>query len=483
MENTTENKIIIRSLIYKFMERTGYQGVAFLVQIILARLLSPSDYGIISMLTIFITVSQVFVQSGLNTALIQKKEADEEDFSSVFYISLTVAIILYGLLFVASPIISEFYNMPELKNVLRVLALVLIPGAYNSIQNAKIAREMQFKKLMYSTMGAVCISGIVGIGLAFTGAGVWALVAQQIVNQLAICLILFKVVKWHPCLKYSFYKVKTLFDFGWKLLCSSLIDTIYTNLQSLVIGKKYNATMLGYFNRGKQFPQLLVENINGSIQSIMLPTLSRHQDDKERMKAMMRKSIVTSSFVLLPILVGLAVVAKPLVSIVLTDKWLPCVPYIWIYCFNYAFMPIHTANLQAINAQGRSDEFLRLELIKKSYGIIILFISVVCFESPIAIALGMSCTTIISCFVNAQPNKRMLNYRYIEQLKDILPSAVLAFVMGGVVYGISYLQLSDFVTIILQVLVGILIYISLAKVCKIEAYEYMISVLGKFRKK
>lgn len=217
MENSIENKIIIRSLIYKFMERTGYQGVAFLVQIILARLLSPSDYGIISMLTIFITVSQVFVQSGLNTALIQKKDADEDDFSSVFYISLAISIILYGLLFCVAPIIADFYNMPELKNVLRILAVILIPGAYNSIQNAKIAREMQFKKLMYSTMGGVCISGITGIGMAYAGFGVWALVAQQIVNQLTVCIILFKVVKWHPTLTFSFDKVKTLFNFGWKL--------------------------------------------------------------------------------------------------------------------------------------------------------------------------------------------------------------------------------------------------------------------------
>ena len=446
------NKVVIRSLIYKFLERIGYQGIAFLVQIVLARLLTPSDYGIISMLMIFVNISQVFVQSGLNTALIQKHEADEVDFSSVFYVSLAISIVLYVVLFISAPFIAIFYNMPELKNVLRVLAIILIPGAYNSIQNAKIAREMKFKELMYGTVGAVVISGIVGIFMALKRYGVWSLVGQQISYQIASCIFLMKFVKWIPSFQFSVNKIKVLFSFGWKLLCSNLIGKIYENIQSLVIGKKYNSSILGYYNRGKQFPQLLVDNMNGSIQSIMLPALSRYQNEKNKIKTMMRRAMVTSSLFVFPMMMGLIIISRPLVSLILTEKWLACVPYIWICCIDYAFMPVHTANLQAINAQGRSDIFLKLEIIKKIYGLIILCITVFAFKSPLAIAAGSTVSTLIATFVNAQPNKKLLNYTYKEQIKDILPSIVFSVIMALIIYPISLIKMPSIILIIIQVL-------------------------------
>lgn len=475
-----EKKAIINSLIYKFMERCGYQGVAFLVQIVLARLLSPADYGVISLLAIFITVSQVFVQSGLNTALIQKKEVDEVDYSSVFFVSLGISVVLYVILFFGAPYIALFYNMPELSKYLRVLAIILIPGAFNSIQNAQIARGMEFKKLMYSTWIAVIVSGIVGILLAYLEFGTWALVFQQLTNQILICIILLKLVEWRPILKFSWKKVSVLFSFGWKLLCSNLIDTIYTNLQGLVIGKKYNSSTLGIYNRGKQFPQLLVDNINGSIQSIMLPALSKYQDDKVILKSMMRRSIVTSSLIIFPLLTLLGIVARPLITLVLTEKWIECVPYMWIYCFIYAFMPIHTANLQAINAQGRSDQFLKLEIIKKCYGVLILCITIGLFESPIAIAIGGAVSTLISCFVNAHPNKKLLNYSYLEQMKDILPELILSFVMGMAIYPISFINIPDILLIIIQVICGIFIYCLLAWLFKLEPFLYLMHTIKMY---
>lgn len=472
-----EKKEIINSLIYKFMERCGYQGVAFLVQIILARLLSPKDYGVISLLAIFIAVSQVFVQSGLNTALIQKKEVDEVDYSSVFFVSMGIALVLYAILYFCAPYIALFYNMPELSKYLRVLAIILIPGAFNSIQNAQIAREMKFKQLMYSTWISVIVSGIVGILLAYLQVGTWALVFQQLTNQFLVCIILYKMIKWRPAIKFSWKKVKVLFSFGWKLLCSNLIDTIYTNLQGLVIGKKYNSSTLGIYNRGKQFPQLLVDNINGSIQSIMLPTLSKYQDDKVILKSMMRRSIVTSSLIIFPLLTLLGIVARPLITLVLTEKWIECVPYMWIYCFNYAFMPIHTANLQAINAQGRSDQFLKLEIIKKCYGVLILCFTIGLFESPIAIAIGGAVSTLISCFVNAHPNKKLLNYSYLEQMKDILPEMILSFAMGMAIYPISFINIPDILLIIIQGICGIFIYCLLAWLFKLESFLYLMHTI------
>lgn len=476
------NNSVIKSLIYKFLERCGHQGIAFIVQIILARLLDPTDYGVLTLLTIFITISQVFVQSGFNTALIQRKDVTEKDYSSVFYLSLSIAIILYMVLFLIAPFIAAFYKMPQLKNVLRVLAIILIPGAFNSIQNAKIAREMQFKQLMYCTLGAVIISGAVGIAMAYMGFGVWALVGQQLANQISICFIMLIVVKWRPIAVFELSRVKVLFSFGWKLLCSSLLDTIYQNLRSLVIGKKYDSGTLGYYNRGKQFPELIVNNINGAIQSVMLPALSKEQDNKERMKSMMRRSIVTSSFVIFPLVVGLAVVSEPLISLILTDKWLPSVPYLRIYCFIFAFYPIHTANLQALNAQGRSDQFLKLELIKKFLGVIVLLITVFCFDSPLAIAMGGAVTTLISCFVNTAPNKKLLNYSYFEQMKDILPSMIISIIMGAIVYCVLFLQLPALITLIIQILLGIIVYISLAWIFKLECFSYLISMAKSFKK-
>lgn len=471
-DNKNTKGKVINSLFWKLMERGGVQGIQFIVQIVLARILSPNDYGIISLLTIFIALANVFIQSGFNTALIQKKNVKEEDFSSVLYISLVVSTILYIILFFASPFIANFYKIAELKQVLRVLAIILFFGAFNSIQNAIIARTMQFKKLFIGSVFSILISGIVGITLAYSGFGVWALVAQQIVNQVSITFILWFTLKWRPKLIFSINRVGNLFSYGWKLLVSSLIDTIYMNLRGLIVGKVYASNMLAFYNRGEQFPQLIVNNINGSIQSVMLPTLSAEQENKKRVKELVRRSIVTSSFLIFPMMIGLAVVGEPLIKILLTDKWLPAVPFMQIFCLSYALWPIHTSNLQAINALGRSDIYLKLEIIKKIIGIIILIISM--FYGIYAIALGGLLSGIISSFINAYPNLKLLNYGYKEQIKDILPSLLLSIIMGGVAYSILYLNMSSYLTLISQVLVGAMVYIGLAILFKLECYEYLL---------
>lgn len=483
MSNTSNNMSIVKSLIFKFTERSACQGVSFVVQIILARLLDPTDYGVLTMLTIFISISQVFVQSGLNTALIQRKDVTEKDYSTVFWISITVALIMYLILFFTAPFISDFYNMPTLKYVLRVLAVILIPGAFNSIQNAKISKEMRFKQLMYCTLTAVIISGIVGIIMAYMGLGVWALVGQQISNQISICLVMIITVKWRPKFVFQINRAKILFSFGWNLLCSNLISNIYTELQSLVIGKKYSSAILGFYSRGKQLPQYIINNINVAVQNVMLPALSREQENKVRVKAMMRRSIVTSSFLIFPLMMGLAVVAKPLVSILLTDKWLPCIPYLRIYCFIFSFYPIHTANLQALNAMGRSDKYLQLEVIKKIYGVLILLITVFCFDSPLIIALGGAVSTIIAIFVNSAPNKKLLNYSYFEQIKDLLPSLLISIIMGAAVYSILFLGLSSWLTLIIQIALGAVIYIGLAEIFKLECYIYLKNIIMGYLKR
>jgi len=471
MGNDVNKYRVLSSLIWKLLERTGTQGIQFIVQIVLARLLLPEQYGIIAIVTVFISIARVFVQSGFNTALIQKKDADEVDFSSVFYLSLVVAAILYAIIYFSAPYIASFYMQPQLVQVLRVLSITLFIGAFNSIQNAFVARNMLFKRLFISSLGAVIASGIVGIAIAYRGGGVWALVAQQLTNQLTISFILWFAVKWRPHLIFSFKRIKSLFAFGSKLLASSLIETLYQDLRTLIIGRMYIPAMLGFYNRGQQFPKVIVSNINGSIQSVMLPTLSAHQDDTKRVKELMRRAIKTSSFMIFPMMIGMTVVAEPLVKIVLTDKWLPAVPFLQIFCISYALMPIHTANLQAINAMGRSDIFLRLEVIKKIIGLIILGISLQ--FGVYAIALGQVFGGIISTFINAYPNKELLDYSYKEQWIDIMPSLLLAIAMGILVYLLSYISLKTYQLLMLQIIVGIVVYLGLAKLFKIESFKYL----------
>ena len=321
---------VISSLVWKFLERIGTQGVQFIVAIVLARLLLPSDYGAVTMITVFIAISNTFVQSGFSTSLIQKKNSDDLDFSSVFYASLAIATVLYLLLFFLAPAIANFYRLPIIKDVLRVLALTLFIGAINSVQNAKISKEMKFKKLFISSLGAIFCSGTIGILLAYMGYGVWALVAQQIVNQLASVIILWFTSGWKPKLIFSFKRLKGLFSYGWKILCSGLIDTLYKNSYNLVIGKVFNSETLGLYNKGEQFPKLISVNVDGAIGSVMLPAYSKEQDDKEKVKKMVRRAIVTSALIIFPMMIGLAATANSIVEILLTKKWNGCVIFMQI---------------------------------------------------------------------------------------------------------------------------------------------------------
>lgn len=478
---------VITSLIWKFLERIGTQGVQFVVAIVLARLLSPADFGLIALMMIFIAVANVFVQSGLNTALIQKKNADNLDFSTVFYSSLALSGLLYALLFACAPLIAKFYNnQTDLIPAIRVLGLMLPLGALNSIQEAYVARNMMFKKLFYRSVGAIIPAGGIGVFCAYMGFGVWALVAQQLSNSVLICVIMWFTVKWRPIFSFSFARWKNLFSFGWKLLCSALLDTFYNNVFGLVIGKFFSPSDLGFFNRGDHFPKIIIANINASIQSVLLPSLSTVQDDRARLKSLARRSIKTSSFLIVPMMTGLAAVAKPLTLVILGEKWLPAVPFIQICCFSYAFWPIHTTNLSAINAVGRSDVFLKLEIIKKTYCLAILALAIWLFRSPIGIAMSAAIAAPLGSFVNAYPNKKLLNYGFIEQMKDIVPSFLLSLAMGGAIYfGGNFLteclNLAPILLLVVSVVVGLLLYLGLAKVLRFECLDYLIKTLKEFR--
>ena len=367
-----KNSNVICNFIWRFAERCGAQLVSFIVSIVLARILAPEDYGTIALVTVFTAILQVFVDSGLGTALIQKKDADDLDFSSVFYFNFVICLILYAGMFAAAPYIAIFYKDATLTPVIRVLSLTIVISGVKGIQQAYVSRNMLFKRFFFSTIGGTILSAFLGIGLAYTGFGVWALVAQQLSNTAIDTLILWITVKWRPKKKFSWKRLKDLLAFGWKLLVSSLLDTAYNNLRNLIIGKMYSSSDLAFYNQGDKFPKVIVTNINTSIDSVLLPTMSNVQDDRDRVKQMTRRAIKTSTYVMAPLMMGLAFCAEPIVKIVLTDKWLPCVPFLRVFCITYMFWPVHTANLNAINAMGRSDWFLRLEIIKKIMGMTIL---------------------------------------------------------------------------------------------------------------
>lgn len=474
MAETNIKSKVLSGLFWKVMENGGTQGIQFIVSIILAKLLTPEEYGVVGLITIFITIANVFIQNGFNTALIQKKNADDTDFSSVFYLSLGMAGIMYAILFFAAPLIANFYQEPELVLIIRILAITLFFGAVTSVQNAAVARRMEFRGLFFATLTAVIISGALSITMAYKGMGVWALVGQQLAHFFLLMVVLFITVSWKPKLLFSLTRVKTLFSFGWKLLCSSLIDTVYNNIYGLVIGKAYNNEMLGYYNRGDQFPKLITNNLGIAIQSVMLPAFSANQSDKPKVKSMVRRSIVTSSFVILPMMAGLIAVAKPMVLVLLGEKWLPCVPFLQLMCVAYSFWPIHIANLQAINAMGRSDTFLKLEIIKKAVGVVGLIIGIG-FNVYILVILK-AVIDFICTFINAWPNKKLLDYSIIEQWKDILPSMGISIIMGICAYSMQFVISNSLICLVIQVVIGAVVYVGLAKLFKMESFSYLVDI-------
>ncbi len=471
----------LSSLMWKFFERSGAQFIAFFISILLARLLTPDNYGTVALITVYISVAQVFVQGGFTNALIQKKDADDLDFSSVFYCSLVVSVILYLLIFLIAPYVALFYDIPELKDMLRVLSLTIIIGTYKSMQNTLLSKKLLFKKQFISSFGSIVVGGGIGVILAYRGFGAWALVAQQLFTTIMTSIILSFTIKWKPRLMFSFMRLKPLFSFGSKLLLSSILETVYQNIYTLIIGAKYSSSDLAFWNKSKQFPVFIVSNVNGTISPVMYPVMVRYQDNKKELKNIVRRSINTSAYIMFPLMMGLAICAEPIVRLLLTDKWLPCVPFLQAWCFIEVWKPIHTANLQAYKAMGRSDIFLRLEIIKKIIGLTTLSITL-SFGLEIMM-LGLLITTIIFCIVNTYPNIKLLNYGYIAQMKDIFPSLAMSVVMGGAVWLITFFNLPTVFCLIVQVTVGIVVYVALSIIFKIEMFHYLLNILLNFLSK
>ena len=484
MGNKSAAGKVFSGLFWVYLENIAAQVVNFIVSIVLARLLAPDDYGTIALVNVFINISNVFVTSSFSNSLIQKKDADDLDYSSMFWFSLSVAVVLYVGLFFASPGISKFYNNNDLLLILRILALRIPLSAYNSIQTAYVSSHMVFKKSFISTLGGALLSGVFGIALAYMGFGIWALVGQSLLNVLFNTLILMIVVKWRPRRIFSLQRLKPLVKYGWKLLVTGLLFTSYSELRSLVIGKRYSADDLGYYDRGNSFPRLIAANIDSTINRVLFPSLSQKQDDLERLLAMARRAGKTSTYLMTPLLFGLAIVAEPLVLLLLGEKWLPCVPYLQILSLVWWLQPIQTCAAQAIKAIGRSDIYLKIEIISKICGILLLAGAVFIVNSVYAIAMSMLIGQAIAVVFYGTCMSKYIGYKIKDQLHNFLIPTLLGIAMSISVYFIPKVIHSTIFCLFIQVILGGGIYIGLSAIFKVEEYKYLLNLVKeRMRKK
>lgn len=474
-------KKVATSFIWQLLERFGAEIVTFVVSIILARLLDPVVYGTIALVTVITTILNVFVDSGFCSALIQKKNPDSLDYSTVFYFNILIALVLYAGMFFAAEPIATFYKAPELVWVIRVLSLTLVFSAFKNCSKAYVSKHMQFKKYFFSTLGGTIAAAVVGITMAYKGFGVWALVAQYVTNAFIDAVILFIAVKWKPKFEFSFKRLGGLFSFGWKLLLSSLTEAVCDNLRQFIIGKKYSKEDLAYYNRGHSFPQIIGTNITASLLAVLFPTFSSIQDDKVKVKDTIRKSISISSFLVFPMMIGLAVVAEPMISLLLTDKWLFCVPYLRMFCIFYALKCIDSTTGSVLKGTGKSGVLSALQITKKVVDLGLLFAFM--WFGVIYVAISMLAAAIIGYILNMIILKVYYGYSFKEQFIDIGHNLLIAFLMGVFVLALQRISSNGIIVLIVQVTSGIAIYFIWASLLRNPNFVYLMNVIKERKKK
>lgn len=466
---------------YRFAERALAKGISFILQLLLARLLMPEEYGLIALVTVVITICDVFVTFGFGNSLIVNNKSDQLDFSTCFYFCIFLASILYVGLFFASPIIANFYNNLSLVSVLRVMGLRIPLAAINSVQHAYVSKHLRFKKFFYATLIGTIISGVIAVIMAYAGCGVWALVEQYLGNAFIDTVCLWIIVGWRPSKQFSFSRLKAIYSYGWKILVIGLIDTIYSRLRSLIIGKQYSSSDLAYYNRGYSFPSFGMRLIEPTVNSVLFPTLSKCNDNQEQMRHITRRVLQVSTFIISPIMIGLIVTARPLVLVLLTKKWLPCVIYLQIGCTANLFRCQQFINTCVTKSSGKAGLLLKLDILKKSIGFIFLFIGMQ-FGVP-GIAWSLVAFYFVSMIINIAPNRAILNYGYRQQCWDVAKNMIPAFIMGVCVYPISFIHMHNSLLLILQILAGVTIYVGLSIITKNESFVFVLNYLKQIRKK
>ena len=483
METNNLKSKAFSSALWKFAERFLAQFISLVVSIVLARMLVPEDYSVVSIVGIFFAFANILISGGLNQALIQKKESDALDFSSVLFVSLLLSFGIYAVLFFVAPWISDLYSQPLLVPIIRTMSLVLPINALKSVLCAHISKTLQFRKFFFATLGGTLFSAVVGIGMAYAGMGPWALVAQQMSNATIDTIILLFTcgLKFAP--KISFERLKWLWSYGWKMLVSSTIGTIYTELVPLVTGLKFSTSDLSFYSKGKSFPSLLSTTTTSTLSSVLFPVLTKVQDDKDALLRYVRRYISIASYIAFPVMLGLFAVAENFVLVLLTEKWLPAVPYIRIFCVSMMFDMVHSGNCEAIKAIGRSDIFLIMEIVKKSGYFITIVLFMFIGSTPEALASAYIICTAIAIIVNSIPNNRLIGYKYSMQFIDLVPNLLISIGMCFVVQLIGYISFSPIVLLVVQIVIGIALYIILSLITRNKNFNYLLDLLKTLVKK
>ena len=470
-------KKTVNGVIWSAIDRFSTQGIQFIFSILIARLLMPSDYGVIAMLGIFLAVSQTFIDSGFGTALVQKANRTETDFSTVFYFNIVVAILFYILLWFSSPYIASFYNIPMLEDVTKVVALILVFGALSGIQSAKLSIAINFKTRAKISVISAISTGCVGLYLAYNGYGAWALVFQMVFSSFLGTILLWYFVRWVPKLVFSWQSFRQLFSFGSKLLASALLDTTYNNIYPLVIGRVYSSTSLGLYSRASGLAQYPSSNITGVLQSVTFPVLCSIQNDENRLVDAYKRFVRMSAFIIFPLMIGLSAVAAPFIRVVLTDKWEGAIYLLQIVCFSLMWYPIHAINLNILQVKGRSDYFLKLEIIKKIQGVCILCITVPI--SIVAMCYGSVVSSLLSLVWNTYYTKRLIGYGFFSQIKDLSHILIHSLVMGGIVLLVIYFIDIMWIKLLVGILVGGFYYVAGAYIMRFEELKEVLSIIKR----
>lgn len=471
------NKKIISNIGWAYGERILAQVISLCVSIVLARLLDPTHYGIIAIVTVFISFLDAFVTGGFGSALIQKEDADDLDFNTICCFSIVFALILYVGLYFSAPFIASFYGMPQLQNVTKVMGFRVVISAINSVQHAYVQKKMIFRKFFFATLGGTLISALVGITMAVTGFGVWALVAQYLTNSLIDTLVLGFTIPWKPQIEFSLDRLKSMMGFGMKMLGATLVNTLQDNIRSLVVGKVFTSEDLAYYNQGKKYPATLMNNLVGSVQKVMFPTFSESQNNRVQIKEMIRKSIRFSSFVLVPIVIGIIAVADTFILLFLTDKWAPAIPYMRILSLIYLTRTMNSIFQSGLLAIGKSGANMFHEVVGSVLSLLLICVGAFALRSVLFIAWSYVIVMIIGTVIFAFFINKYYEYRYIEIIDDFVPYLLASAVMGIAVVAIGQIHINRFLLLVIQIVVGIVTYLGIAKITKMKELSVVIDMI------
>lgn len=469
-----DTKNVFKSFVFRFAERIMVKGLGLIISIILARLIAPDVYGTLAIVSVFVSLAQSFVQSGLATALVQNQDTSESDYSTVFYISEVIALLAIIVLYFVTPIIADVYDSMAIILPLRVFSLSLLVGAFNSVQTAKMQREMRFKEMMVCNVIATIFSGIIGIFAAVKGFGLWALVVYEMSNQVIVTIAMLLYGKWIPRFYFSIERAKVLYGFGWKLLISSLLTNVYNEARTLVVGYKYSSADLAYYNKGYQFPSIIANTLDVSIQSVMLPVMSREQDKKVLLRSRLKNTLALSVFFVTPVMLGLAAVANTLIPLLLGDLWAPCVPLLCVFCISELMLPIKSSNLSLLKAIGRSDLYMKTEFIRRIIMILVLAVSIFCFDSVLIIAVGYAFSAWLDTYIIAAAVNEQIDYSWLQQMRTVWKSLFCGFVMYGIVNCMNRVPVQPVALLALQILVGAVVYLAMSAIMKNDSFRIVL---------